>query len=99
VAAIAMLILPNIASSWPGYRNRPLRQRKANRANPKTKAVALGKIGRLFRSSVGVDLIAAVFLGYQAVATGTKYFPIIFMESRLDRGFVSLTDFRVYLLF
>jgi hypothetical protein len=95
-----MPILPNIASSsFAAAAIRPLRKRKASRANPKTKAVALGKIGRLFRSSLSIDPTAPVFLGYQAVATGTKYFPIIFMESRLDRGFVSLTDFRVYLLF
>jgi hypothetical protein len=40
-----------------------------------------------------------VFLGYQALAIEPKYFRIIFIESRKNPAFVSLTDFRVYLLF
>jgi len=42
---------------------------------------------------------APVFLGYQAVAFAPPHFRLIFVESRRNPAFVSLTDFRVYLLF
>jgi hypothetical protein len=61
--------------------------------------VALGNIGRLFRRAFGAMPASPVFLGYQALAIDLKYFRIIFIESRKNPAFVSLTDFRVYLLF
>jgi hypothetical protein len=100
-----MPIFPNIVSSSsvaairPPRCGRPSRKRNANVADPETKAVAPGRIGRLFRRAAGVVSMTRVFLGYQALAMDPMYFPFIFIESRTGAGFVSLMDFRVYLLF
>jgi hypothetical protein len=61
--------------------------------------VGPGKVGRLFRGAMGAVPAAHVFLGYQALAADRKYFPFIFIESLMNPAFVSLMDFRVYLLF
>jgi hypothetical protein len=61
--------------------------------------MALGKIGRLFHRTIGAIPAAPVFLGYQALAIDPKYFQFIFIKSLMSQAFVSLMDFRVYLLF
>jgi hypothetical protein len=61
--------------------------------------VALGKISQLFHWVIARYSALPVFLGYQALAVDLKYFLFIFIESLTKPAFVSLTDFRVYLLF
>jgi hypothetical protein len=61
--------------------------------------VALGKISQLFHRVIGRYSAPPVFLGYQPLAVDLKHFPFIFVKSLMKPAFVSLTDFRVYLLF